>query len=106
MDNSCVACQIRHSAVNVVPRAGWQIPEITLFDIAPGISLALRVDSAGLIFALLASLLWIFTSFYSIGYVRGYRNTTRQDILLVLRCVSPPQSVLRFCKSPYILDIL
>ncbi len=46
-------------------------PEITLFTISPGISLALRVDSAGLIFALLASALWIFTSFYSIGYVRS-----------------------------------
>ena len=46
-------------------------PEITLFTISPGISLALRVDSLGLIFGLSASLLWILTSFFSIGYVRG-----------------------------------
>lgn len=46
-------------------------PEITLFAISPGISLALKVDSLGIIFGLSASLLWILTSFFSIGYVRG-----------------------------------
>lgn len=46
-------------------------PAIVLFDIAPGISLALRVDTLGIIFGLSASLLWILTSFYSIGYMRG-----------------------------------
>ena len=46
-------------------------PAITLFAISPGISLALKVDSLGIIFALSASALWILTSFFSIGYVRG-----------------------------------
>jgi len=46
-------------------------PAITLFNISPGISLALKVDSLGIIFGLSASLLWILTSFFSIGYVRG-----------------------------------
>jgi len=46
-------------------------PAITLFSISPGISLALKVDSLSIIFALSASFLWILTSFFSIGYVRG-----------------------------------
>jgi multicomponent Na+:H+ antiporter subunit D len=46
-------------------------PGVTLFAISPGISLALRVDSMGLIFGLSASALWILTSFFSIGYMRG-----------------------------------
>jgi multicomponent Na+:H+ antiporter subunit D len=46
-------------------------PEVTLFEMAPGISLALKADPLGLSFALSASLLWIFTSFYSIGYMRA-----------------------------------
>ena len=46
-------------------------PEISLFTISPGISFALKVDSAGIIFGLSASLFWILTSFFSIGYVRG-----------------------------------
>ncbi|MAG14829.1 MAG: cation:proton antiporter [Dehalococcoidales bacterium] len=48
-----------------------QYPEITLFAISPGISLALKVDSLGIIFGLSASLLWVLASFFSIGYVRG-----------------------------------
>ncbi|MFC2067083.1 proton-conducting transporter membrane subunit [Chloroflexota bacterium] len=46
-------------------------PEVTLFAISPGISLALKVDSLGILFGLSASALWILTSFFSIGYVRG-----------------------------------
>lgn len=46
-------------------------PEVTLFAISPGIALALRVDSLGIIYGLSASALWILTSFFSIGYVRG-----------------------------------
>lgn len=46
-------------------------PEISLFQVAPGIALALRVDAVGILFGLSASLLWILTSFYAIGYMRG-----------------------------------
>ena len=37
----------------------------------PGIRFALRADPLGLLFGLLASLLWLVTTFYSIGYMRG-----------------------------------
>ena len=37
----------------------------------PGIEFALRADPLGMLFALLASFLWIFTSFYAAGYMRG-----------------------------------
>jgi formate hydrogenlyase subunit 3/multisubunit Na+/H+ antiporter MnhD subunit len=36
-----------------------------------GIEFALRADPLGMLFALLASFLWIFTAFYSVGYMRG-----------------------------------
>jgi len=45
--------------------------EIHLFELAPGLPLALNADPFGVFFALIASGLWIFTSFYSIGYMRG-----------------------------------
>ncbi len=45
-------------------------PGSVLFHILPGVELAFRVDAFGLLFALGASLLWILTSFYSIGYMR------------------------------------
>ena len=49
-------------------------PECVLFRLLPGIDLAFRVDAFGLLFALGASLLWILTSFYSIGYMRSLKE--------------------------------
>ncbi len=46
----------------------------TLLEIVPGIALKFRVDSLGMLFALVASFLWIFTSMYSIGYMRGLKE--------------------------------
>jgi multicomponent Na+:H+ antiporter subunit D len=51
-----------------------RMPELILFRILPGIDLALRVDAFGLLFAAGASLLWILTSFYSIGYMRSLKE--------------------------------
>lgn len=48
--------------------------ECTLWPISPGIDLALRVDALGYVFAMVASVLWVLTSVYSIGYVRGARE--------------------------------
>jgi multicomponent Na+:H+ antiporter subunit D len=46
-------------------------PELVLFDMLPGIALAFRVEPLGMLFALIASGLWIVASVYSIGYMRG-----------------------------------
>lgn len=48
-----------------------RVAEFTFLEISPGIALQLKADPAGLFFAIVASGLWILTSFYSIGYVRG-----------------------------------
>ncbi|MDI6889587.1 MAG: monovalent cation/H+ antiporter subunit D family protein [Thermodesulfovibrionales bacterium] len=45
--------------------------EYTIISLAPGLLLQLRVDAFGLLFGVLASTLWIATSLYSIGYMRG-----------------------------------
>ena len=45
--------------------------ELHLFDILPNVPFLLKADPFGIYFALIASSLWIFTSFYSIGYMRG-----------------------------------
>lgn len=45
-------------------------PELVLCRLLPGIELALRVDAFGLLFAGGASILWVITSCYSIGYMR------------------------------------
>ena len=48
-----------------------KVIELTLFTLAPGANIAFRVDAMGMLFALVASSLYIITSMYSIGYMRG-----------------------------------
>ena len=48
--------------------------ECVLFQVLPGVALAFRVDAFGLLFASGASLLWILTSFYSVGYMRSLKE--------------------------------
>ncbi len=48
-----------------------RIAHVEVLQVVEGVELALRVDPMGIFFALIASGLWILTSFYSIGYVRG-----------------------------------
>jgi multicomponent Na+:H+ antiporter subunit D len=48
-----------------------RILEYTIITLTEGVSFQLRVDQFGLFFGVLASALWIATSVYSIGYVRG-----------------------------------
>ena len=59
-------------------RAGEQ-PRLDLIEVVPGVQLALQVEPLGMLFALVASFLWIVTSLYAIGYMRGHHeeNQTR-----------------------------
>ena len=63
--------------------------ETVLYEIVPGLSLALRADPLGVFFALVASSLWLATSFYSIGYMRelSERRQTRYFACFAL-CLS------------------
>ena len=46
-------------------------PSLVLFSLLPGLDIAFRVEPLGMLFALIASGLWIVNSLYSIGYMRG-----------------------------------
>ncbi len=46
-------------------------PGVTLIELLPGVPLAFEVEPLGMLFALVASLLWPINSLYSIGYMRG-----------------------------------
>ncbi|MAT95047.1 MAG: cation:proton antiporter [Halioglobus sp.] len=46
-------------------------PQVTLSEVLPGLPIAFRVEPLGMLFAALASGLWIVNSLYSIGYMRG-----------------------------------
>ncbi len=48
-----------------------QRPGVDLAVVMPGIALSFTIEPLGMLFALVASGLWIVTSVYSIGYMRG-----------------------------------
>ena len=54
-----------------------KVYEFTFFEAVKGVPLAFRVDSIGMLFALVASSLWILTSFYAIGYMRGAKEAAQ-----------------------------
>ncbi len=101
-----IACAGRVSdnlreAVTLVTAAGlaatvWQLwpavmaglrPSVTVAEILPGIELAFRAEPLGMLFAALASGLWIVNSVYSIGYMRGNREA-QQTRFYVMFAVS------------------
>jgi multicomponent Na+:H+ antiporter subunit D len=54
-------------------------PAVEVSHVMPGLVIAFKVEPLGMLFAALASLLWIINSIYSIGYMRGNQeqNQTR-----------------------------
>jgi multicomponent Na+:H+ antiporter subunit D len=54
-------------------------PELLALSIAPGLSVAFKLEPLGMLFGLVASVLWFANSIYSIGYMRAHhepRQTT------------------------------
>jgi len=49
-----------------------ETPGVLLAIPVPGVPLALQLEPLGLLFALIASTLWIVTTIYAIGYMRGH----------------------------------
>jgi multicomponent Na+:H+ antiporter subunit D len=79
----------------VVGRLTWVFGEggqgsLTLWELFPGLGLTFAVEPLGLIFALVASSLWIVNSIYSIGYMRanGEQNQTRFYVCFALALAS------------------
>lgn len=61
---------------SMLPRVlDGETPEFRILELIEGVDLTLRVDSAGLLFALSASVLWFLASLYSIGYVRTTKES-------------------------------
>jgi len=65
--------------------AGNQIV-YTLAEVVPGVAIRFRVDALGMLFACVAASLWIVTSAYSIGYMRGLdeHSQTRYFVFFAL----------------------
>ena len=60
---------------------------IDVLAFAPGLSIAFRADPLGLLFATVASFLWILTTVYSIGYMRGLKEHAQTRYFLCFAAV-------------------
>lgn len=56
-----------------------EVISVTWWEIMPGLHLSFHAEPLGIIFALIASFLWLVTTIYAIGYMRGHGedNQTR-----------------------------
>lgn len=59
-------------------KAGTTV-EVSWLEILPGLEMAFRLEAMGMLFALVAGVLWLVTIFYAIGYMRSHheQNQTR-----------------------------
>ncbi|MEO1066039.1 MAG: monovalent cation/H+ antiporter subunit D family protein [Pseudomonadota bacterium] len=62
-------------------------PEAGPFEVLPGLAIHFAVEPLGMLFALIASTLWIINSIYSIGYMRG-NDESRQTQFYICFAVS------------------
>ncbi len=61
--------------LSLVPRVlESKLLVMPLFECAPGIELAFRVDGLGMLFAIVATVLWFVTTIYSVGYMRSLKE--------------------------------
>ncbi len=66
-----VASLVTFALVVALAVSGEYGAAVTVFSVMPGLELSFHVEPLGLLFALVASGLWIVTHIYAIGYMRG-----------------------------------
>jgi len=78
-------------------------PEVVLVEVTPALVLAFKVEPLGMLFALVASILWIVNSVYSIGYMRG-NDEPRQTGFYVCFAVALGSAIgIAFAKNLFTL---
>lgn len=80
-----------------------QTLQLSVVELFPGLGIAFDVEPLGVLFALVASFLWIITSIYAIGYMRGHNeeNQTRFFCCFALAI----SSVMAICFSGNLLTL-
>jgi multicomponent Na+:H+ antiporter subunit D len=78
-------------------------PELAAVDVVPGLTIAFKIEPLGMLFALVASSLWIVNSIYSIGYMRA-NNEPRQTTFYVCFAVALGSTIgVAFAKNLFTL---
>lgn len=78
-------------------------PEAHIIDVAPGLALAFKVEPLGMLFALVASMLWIVNSIYSIGYMRGNQEPRQTSFYVCFAIAIGSAVAIAFAKNLFTL---
>ena len=82
---------------------GGERPEASVVEVAKGLEFAFKVEPLGMLFALVASTLWIVNSIYSIGYMRA-NDEPRQTSFYVYFAIAIGSTVgVAFAKNLFTL---
>lgn len=73
--------------------------------VLPGLDLAFRVDSLGMVLALTASLLWIITSVYAIGYMRSLNEHAQTRFFMYFAIVLSATMGVAFSANVFTLFV-
>jgi multicomponent Na+:H+ antiporter subunit D len=94
-------CVIVSSLVG--PVLGGASPQAHIIDVAPGLAVAFEVEPLGMLFALVASSLWIVNSIYSIGYMRANREPRQTGFYVCFALALGSTIGLAFAKNLFTL---
>jgi multicomponent Na+:H+ antiporter subunit D len=87
----------------LAPVLGGARPEASLVEVLPDISLALKVEPLGLLFALVAASLWIVNSIYSIGYMRANKEPRQTGFYICFAIALGSAIGIAFAKNLFTL---
>ena len=78
-------------------------PEAHVIHIAPGLALAFQVEPLGMLFAVVASSLWIVNSIYSIGYMRANKEPRQTGFYVFFAIALGSTMGIAFAKNLFTL---
>ena len=78
-----------------------KILKCTLFTIMPGITVSFAADGLAMVFAVVSSFLWILTTSYNIGYMRGLKEHAQTRYYVCFAVADPRGSGRCLCGEPF-----
>jgi len=89
--------------VRLIPDAQAGPLRVVLFEMMPGFPIALHLEPLGMVYALVASSLWLANSLYSIGYVRANREKHQTRFFVCFALAIGSAAGIAFAANPLTL---
>jgi multicomponent Na+:H+ antiporter subunit D len=80
-------------------------PDVSVYQVTPGLELAFKVEPLGMLFALVAGSLWIVNSVYSVGYMRGNAEPRQTSYYVCFAIALAATMGIAFAKNLFTLFI-